>query len=165
MTPVNSSVKMSSYEGDSFIERQRTTAGDGIERGRARGADGEAGGRIVGLSVRQVRRLLAAYRKEGIAALAHGNRGRGPVHTISDDTRRRVVALAQGRYSGLNHYQLQELLLEREGLALSRSSVWRILSAAGLSSPRRRRPPQHRCRRERFPQEGMLLQLDGQPFS
>jgi predicted DNA-binding transcriptional regulator YafY len=30
----------------------------------------------VGRSVRQVRRMLAAYRKEGAAALAHGNRGR-----------------------------------------------------------------------------------------
>jgi hypothetical protein len=61
----------------------------------------------------------------------------------------------------LNHYHLQELLVEREHLTLSRSSVWRILRAAGISSPRRRRPPQHRCRRERYPQEGMLLQVDG----
>ena len=37
----------------------------------------------------------------------------------------------------------------------------RILVRAGLSSPRHRRPPQHRCRRQRMPQEGMLLQLDG----
>ena len=32
----------------------------------------------LGRSVRQVRRMLAAYRKEGAAALAHGNRGRTP---------------------------------------------------------------------------------------
>jgi hypothetical protein len=72
-----------------------------------------------------------------------------------------VVALAQGPYLGLNHYHLQEILAEREGLTLSRSSVWRILTGAGIPSPRRRRPPQHRARRERYPQEGMLLQVDG----
>jgi hypothetical protein len=39
--------------------------------------------------------------------------------------------------------------------------VRRILATAGVNSPRRRRAPQHRIRRERYPQEGMLLQLDG----
>ena len=33
-------------------------------------------GELLGLSVRQIRRLLAAYRQEGAAGLAHGNRGR-----------------------------------------------------------------------------------------
>lgn len=37
----------------------------------------------------------------------------------------------------------------------------RILQAAGMSSPRRRRPPEYRVRRERMPREGMLLQVDG----
>ena len=36
----------------------------------------------------------------------------------------------------------------------------RLLSA-GLRSPRDRPPPRHRHRRQRKPQEGMLLQLDG----
>src|SRR5690606_2909000 len=42
-----------------------------------------------------------------------------------------------------------------------RSTVRRLLVGAGLPSPRRRRPPHHRLRRQRMPQEGMLLQLDG----
>lgn len=33
---------------------------------------------VLGVSERQVWRLLAAYRKEGVAALAHGNRGGVP---------------------------------------------------------------------------------------
>lgn len=139
-------------------EQQRVMVLNEVERGEL---TGRQAAELVGLSVRQVRRLVAAYRKEGVVALAHGNRGRGPLHALSDATRRRVVALAQGPYSGLNHYQFQELLLEREELALSRSSVWRILTGAGIPSPRRRRPPQHRCRRERYPKEGMLLQVDG----
>ncbi|MDP3061884.1 MAG: ISNCY family transposase [Chloroflexota bacterium] len=129
-----------------------------VERGEL---TGRQAAELVSLSVRQVRRLLAAYRREGVAALAHGNRGRCPVHALPEESRKRVVALVQGRYGGLNHYQLQELLEQREQLAVSRSSVWRILTAAGIPSPRRRRPPQHRCRRERYPQEGMLLQVDG----
>jgi transposase len=139
-------------------EQERGMVLNQVERGEL---TGRQGAELVGLSLRHVRRLLAAYRREGVAALAHGNRGRGPVHALPEETRKRVVALAQGRYRGLNHHHLQELLLEREQLALSRSSVWRILTSAGIPSPRRRRPPQHRCRRERYPQEGMLLQVDG----
>src|SRR4030042_724499 len=62
---------------------------------------------------------------------------------------------------GCNPQPLTELLAEREGIHLSRSSVHRILSRAGLRSPRRRRPPKHRSRRERMPRAGMALQGDG----
>ena len=37
----------------------------------------------------------------------------------------------------------------------------RILTRAGIGSPRSRRSPQRRFRRQRMPQAGMLVQLDG----
>jgi len=122
---------------------------------------GEEAAVLMGVSVRQMRRLMAAYRKEGAAALAHGNRGRVPTHALAAPVKARVVEAAQTTYGGCNLAHLRDLLAEREGLALSRSSVWRVLSAAGLKSPRRRRRPPHRCRRERMPQEGVLIQMDG----
>ena len=57
--------------------------------------------------------------------------------------------------------RLSELLSEREGIDIARTTLRRILVNAGLSSPRRRRPPKHRIRRQRMPREGMLVQLDG----
>ncbi len=116
---------------------------------------------VLHLSLRQVRRLLAAYRKEGAAALAHSNRGCTPPNALPAALRQQVVDLARSAYTGVNQQHLSELLAEREGLCLSRSSVRRILLGAGLPSPRRRRAPRHRSRRERYPQEGMLLQIDG----
>jgi transposase len=91
-----------------------------------------AAAQVLGLSERQVRRLLARYRDGGAAAVQHGNRGRQPAHTIRPEVRQRVVALAQSTYQGYNDYQLSTLLAEREGLSLSRSSVRRILQSAGL---------------------------------
>lgn len=116
---------------------------------------------LLGVSERHSWRLLAAYRREGAAAIAHGNRGRKPAHAVPQGVRRRVVELSQETYWGCNHCYLTELLAEHEGIALSRSTVRRILVDAGLKSPRRRRAPKHRCRRERMSQEGMLLQMDG----
>ena len=72
-----------------------------------------------------------------------------------------MVHLARTVYEGANHTHLTELLSEREGVDMGRTTLRRILANAGLSSPRRRRPPKHRVRRQRMPREGMLIQLDG----
>ena len=72
-----------------------------------------------------------------------------------------MVRLSTTRYPGANHTHLAELLWEHEGLDLSSWTVRRILTRAGIPSPRRRRPPEHRVRRERMAREGMLLQVDG----
>ena len=55
--------------------------------------------KLMGVSERHAWRLLAGYRKEGAAALAHGNRGRRPPTTTSPQTKQQVLALAQGRYA------------------------------------------------------------------
>lgn len=115
---------------------------------------------ILGLSERQVRRILAAYREEGAAGLAHGNRGRKPLHTVSDEDRKRVLELAATKYQGYNHQHLSEVLAS-DGIERSRATVRRILMAAGLRSPKKRRSKKHRQRRERYAQEGMLIQVDG----
>ena len=116
---------------------------------------------LLGVSERHAWRMLAAYREEGAAALAHGNRGRRPANTIPEEIRQQVITLAGTRYARLNQTHFTDLLEEREGVILARSTVRNILVGAGIGSPRRRRPPRHRVRRERFPQEGMLVQIDG----
>ena len=116
---------------------------------------------LMGVSERHGWRLLAAYRKEGPAAVAHGNRGRKPATTTCPRTQQKVMELAEGPYAGLNHTHLTEMLAEREDVHLSRSTVRRVLLAGGLRSPRRRRASRRYSRRERYPQQGMLLQIDG----
>ena len=116
---------------------------------------------LMRVSERHAWRLLATYRKEGVAGVAHGNRGRRPSTATSPETQEQVTALAKGRYAGFNRSHLTELLAEREGVRLSRSTVRRVLLAGGVRSPRRRRARKRYLRRERYPQEGMLLQIDG----
>ena len=72
----------------------------------------------LGLPLRHMRRLLAAYRKEGAAALAHGNRGRKPYNALDEGLKGQVVQLAQSIYAGYNHQHFTELLAEREGINL-----------------------------------------------
>ena len=115
----------------------------------------------MGVSPRHVRRILAAYQERGAAALAHGHRSRRPANATPDAVVASVVHLARTKYESANHSHFSELLAEREGIAIGRTTLRRILVNAGLTSPRRRRPPKHRVRRHRMPREGMLIQLDG----
>lgn len=122
----------------------------------------KAAGAILGLSVRQVRRLIKRQREEGHAALAHGNRGRVSPRRLDPVLRARIVALAKGKYGDYNDCHFQEELAELpEPIQVSRSTLRTIRRAAGVPSPRKRRAPRHRSRRERKPQAGMLLQTDG----
>ena len=61
---------------------------------------------ILGVSERHAWRLLADYRREGAAALAHGNRGRRPRNAVSDDEADAVIQLASTTYAGANHTHL-----------------------------------------------------------
>jgi transposase len=139
-------------------EQKRLMVISKVERGEVGGGEGAA---LLGISLRHFRRLMAGYRKEGVRALAHGNRGRSPTNTLEDALKKRVIELGKSTYAGCNTQHFTELLAEREGINLSRSSVRRLLVENGVSRPRKRRAPKHRSRRERYPQEGMLLQMDG----
>ncbi len=138
--------------------QQQLTVLHALDRGELRMA--EAAG-LLGLSIRQVRRLRRAYRRRGPKALVHGNRGRRSPRRTDDATRTRLLHLAQTTYAGVNFQHLSELLAEHEALRLSRQTISRLLRAAGIRSPRKRRPPRHRRRRERMPQPGLLVQIDG----
>lgn len=137
---------------------QRLMVFNALERGALQVADAAA---LLGRSVRQTQRLRAAYRKRGAAALVHGNQGRVSPARVPDALRQRLVRLVRTTYAGVNFQHLSELLKDQEGLVLSRPTLHRILGAAGIHSPRTRRPPRHRRRRERMPQAGMLIQCDG----
>jgi len=115
------------------------------------------------LSPRQIRRLRRTLRQAGPAGLAHRSRERPAHNRLAAPLRAQVVALARGRYAGLNDVHLTEKLTAIEGLPVSRATVRRILRAAGVGSPRRRRPPLHRSRRPRRAQAGLLCQRSPRP--
>ena len=118
----------------------------------------------LGLSLRHVRRLLARLRQEGRRAVVHGNRGRPSARRLPEATRQQILTGARGKYAGFNTTQLTEQL-QAAGLAVSRVTVHRVLRAAGVARPRRRRPPRHRARRERKAQAGQLVLWDGSPHA
>jgi len=102
--------------------------------------------RLLALSERQARRILAAYREEGAVALAHGNRGRQPINALSDELKAKVVELARAKYAGCNSQFLSELLDEREGRKVE-SSGDESSRTAGSSVRLSKPAPDHPWRR------------------
>jgi transposase len=133
-----------------------------VSAGESGRTNGEVA-RALGICVRQVQRLKKALREEGPAGLAHGNRGSIPKHALTQETAALVVYLYKTFYQGFNFTHFTEKLVEVEGTQVSRSSVRRVLLSAGYASPKKRRAPKHRSRRERRAYEGAMVQLDGSP--
>jgi transposase len=85
----------------------------------------------LGLSERHTRRLLAAYRRAGEAALAHGNRGRTPANAISDATRAQVLARARGeQFRGWSYARIAERLVADLRLGVSARTLRRLIAEA-----------------------------------
>lgn len=114
--------------------------------------------RLVGVSVRQARRLWRRYRREGDAGLTHRLRGR-PGNARKAEVRSEVLALCREKYADFGSALAAEYLA-KEGYAIPRTTLWRWRRESGDLGPRRR-TARHRMRRERRPYVGELVQMDG----
>jgi hypothetical protein len=109
--------------------------------------------------MKRLRRKMRA----GVAGLLHGNRGKPAWNKTRSEKLHKVMQLARGRYQGLNDTHFTEKLKEKEKINLSRTTVRRVLRAAGIAAVRKRGVKRHYKRRERKAQEGALLLWDGSP--
>ena len=116
--------------------------------------------RLLQLSERQVQRLKRRYQPDSVGWVQHGNRGRSMPWAVSVPQKQLILTLARGMYQGFNDSHLTEKLLAEENLTVSRETVRRILRAAKLSSPQKRRPRKYRSRRPPRPRFGMMALTD-----
>ena len=120
---------------------------------------GEAS-RLLQLSERQVQRLKRRYRPDSVGWVQHGNRGRPMPWALPLPQKQLILNLARGKYQGFNDSHLAEKLRAEENISVSRETVRRLLRAAKLASPQRRRPRPYRSRRPPRPRFGMMALTD-----
>ncbi len=115
---------------------------------------------ILALSTRQVRRLLDVFEQHGAVAIRHKARGRPSNNRICDGVRDYAVAIVRERYADFGPTLAAEKLAEEHGLMVSRETLRKWMTEAGvwLSRQQRRSFHQPRLRREAF---GELVQIDG----
>lgn len=115
---------------------------------------------VLGLSTRQVYRLLDRIQTAGAASIRHKAIGRPSNNRISDGIRDYAVTLVREHYADFGPTLALEMLAERDGLRVSRETLRQWMSGAGiwLSRKQRRTFHQPRLRREAY---GELVQIDG----
>jgi Helix-turn-helix domain len=114
--------------------------------------------RLLGLCVRQVRRLQRKLDSGGDGALVHRLRGRPANHRKDPAFRRAVLKAYRKRYADFGPTFASEKLTA-DGHAVDPQTLRRWLIAEGLWQKRRRRDP-HRSRRPRRACFGELVQMD-----
>ncbi len=117
--------------------------------------------RMLGLSIRQVKRLYRAYRKQGAKGLVSHRRGRPSNHQLDADIRQRALDLIEEKYADFGPTLAHEKLTEIHHLRLSRESVRQLMIAEGIWKPKRAKQGSLHQLRERRACLGELVQIDG----
>lgn len=152
-------------EGETFLSAKESRRVYVIEQAVNAKITNRQAAEVLDLSKRQVIRLKERMKTEGVAGLAHKNRGRTPKHAVPKETKEKVVLLARGPLRDASCQQIAEILEEFYGICLSAKTVGRILKKAGMPLAHTHRVPKRQRSRERLPQEGLLSQLDASPFA
>ena len=119
-----------------------------IKRLVEEGGNKDRAAMTLGITRRQVNRLIRRYLEAGKVAFVHGNRGRKPSTTIPQDIRKTIVDLYRTKYYDANFTHFTEILAREENIAVSESAVRSILEAEYILSPRVTKAKKKRIKKE-----------------
>lgn len=114
----------------------------------------------MGVSYRQAKRILKAYRQQGDEGLVHKSRGKPASHAYPLSFKEKILKLYQEKYWDCGPTFAAEKMAERDNVNIHRETLRLWLLEKGLWKRKRKRNGyrKRRDRRERF---GELLQIDG----
>ncbi|WP_224100851.1 helix-turn-helix domain-containing protein, partial [Paraburkholderia caribensis] len=115
----------------------------------------------LGLTVRQVERLVTRYRERGPSGVASGRRGRPGNRKLDAGLAVRALTIVRERYADFGPTLAREKLEECHGIRLAKETVRRLMTEGGLWVPRKQRPPKLYQPRARRACLGELVQIDG----
>jgi transposase len=144
----------------SDIELERLEVLQAIEDKRCSRAEGAV---RLGLSLRQLKRLLRVFRDRGAAGLVSRRRGRPSNRRIDDAERSHFVGIVSACYADFAPTLAAEYLRAEHGFSRSTETLRSWMSEAGLWRARRAKSARAHPPRLRRPRVGELVQIDGSP--
>lgn len=110
----------------------------------------------LGISVRHVNRLISKYKERGKSGFVHGNRSRKPATTLDSSLSDTIILLYRTKYQDFNFSHFKDYLDEEENIHVSYNFIYRILTNAGILSPRARRRTKKNFKKEQLLKEKKL---------
>ena len=118
---------------------------------------------ILGLSTRQIKRLVKEHRLHGAIGIVSQKRGKPSNRRLSNSTKELCEALIELKYVHFGPTLAHEKLIKVHGLAISVSSIRNLMISKGLWVERKKKKQNIHQLRERRSKEGELIQIDGSP--
>ena len=87
---------------------------------------------VLGMSMRQMQRLLSRYRDGGGGALIHRSRGRPAVNRLGAGVQEYVLGLVRQNFRDFGPTLAAEALMERHGVEISRETLRKWMVGDGL---------------------------------
>ena len=123
-----------------------------------------AAAKILGVSVRQVRRLLRRYKVGGVLAIIHKLRGLPGNHQADEVVLDAALELIRSKYPDFSVTLAHEKLVKYHAFPYSRETLRAAMIATGMWSPKRQPKLVVHSIRQRRTREGELVQIDGSPY-
>ena len=93
----------------------------------------------LGITKRQVNRLIIKYKENGKSSFVHGNRGHAPAKALDKSVSEDIILLYKNKYYDFNFKHFKEYLEEEENIKVSYDFIYKILTKNGILSPKARR--------------------------
>ena len=107
----------------------------------------------LGISRRQVDRLIIKYKEKGKSAFVHGNRSRKPVSTLDKSISEDIILLYKNKYQDFNFKHFYEYLIEEEKFKVSYTFVYETLTNSEILSPKARKKTKREAAKQRLLKE------------
>jgi len=117
----------------------------------------------LGISIRQVQRMVRRYKREGISGLIHQSRGRVGNRSMKQEQKAQIIDLIKKQYPDFGPTFTAEKLAERDNIIVSRETVRQLMMQEQLWKEKQRKVVVIHTYRERRSCVGELVQLDGSP--
>lgn len=134
---------------------------DIIEKLRANKISLETAIKVLNVSERTVFRYVAGFTKFGVSYFNHGNKNRSPKNKINFEVILNSKKLMKEKYFDFNVTHALEKLKVEENIIINRESFRKICHEINLVKKEKRRSRKVRKLRNRTPQAGIMLQMDG----
>ena len=93
----------------------------------------------LGITERQINRLIIKYKENGKSAFVHGNRGQAPAKALDKSVSENIILLYKNKYQDWNFQHFKEYLEKNENIKVSYDFIYKTLTKVGILSPKARR--------------------------
>ena len=93
----------------------------------------------LGISRRQIDRLIIIYKEKGKAGFVHGNRTHKPYNAFDNSISESIILLYKNKYYDFNFNHFKKFLEKEENIKVSYNFIYKTLTKEGILSPKARK--------------------------